>query len=649
MTLETASGSPVQNSAAFIHRRMGKTGCPRLGLLLALAFLLVSPLAAPLCAQTAAPKRIVTLYWYGKDFWSNVVFEKAMQDRLRAAPAGSVEYYAEYLENNRFPGEAQARMLRDYLVRKYADRRIDVVVAVGPAALNFLLADRPDLFPDTPIVFHTVTRPEFGDRPPARNVTGVISDDVYRKTLDLALDLHPETERVLVIASSPEGDKRNERLFRRGIAGLKKRVTFTYLSDLPLDQLLAAVKAAHERSLILFLWHSQSEPGTTLEPLDVLGLIERSASVPLYSLATSYVGRGSVGGYTFDTAAAATKVTDLALQIARGARPEDSSIVEISSTPTFDWRQLQRWGISEDRLPAGSVVLFHHPSFFEEYRRYAVGAVLVFALETALIMGLLFQRARRRRAEGAWRASEARYRAIGDALRQSDERIEDLAGRLIVAQEAERKRIARELHDDLSQKLALLSIDIEQLPRRTPAELAEYVRKISDRAAEVATDVHHLAYELHPSKLESLGLVPAVNGLCRDFSRQHDLQVDFEHRHVPQDVPPEIALCLYRIVQEGLHNVVKHSGAHQAWVELVAADGVLDLRIADPGVGFATSMTGRSNIGIGIVGMRERVNIVRGKIVIHTAPGAGTRIGVRVRLDGLRLDAPVQAPARRTA
>jgi signal transduction histidine kinase len=108
-------------------------------------------------------------------------------------------------------------------------------------------------------------------------------------------------------------------------------------------------------------------------------------------------------------------------------------------------------------------------------------------------------------------------------------------------------------------------------------------------------------------------------------------------------------LCLYRIVQEGLHNVVKHSGAHQAWVELVAADGVLDLRIADPGVGFATSMTGRSNIGIGIVGMRERVNIVRGKIVIHTAPGAGTRIGVRVRLDGLRLDAPVQAPARRTA
>jgi signal transduction histidine kinase len=610
--------------------------------------LLLSPLAAPRSAEAAGPKRIVTLYWYGKDFWSNVVFEQAMQARLRTLPAGSVEYYAEYLEDNRFPGEAQSRLLRDYLARKYADRRIDVVVAVGPAALNFLMAHRADLFTGTPIVFHTVTRPELADRAAARNLTGVISDDVYQKTLDLALELHPDTERVLVIASNPEGDKRRELLFKRGIGESAGRVTFTYLSDLPLDQLLDAVKTAGEHSLILFLWHSQSVPGTTLQPLDVLGMIERSASVPVYGPARSYVGHGTVGGYTFDTAAAATRATEMALDLANGRRAADVPVAEIASTPTFDARQLQRWGISEDRLPAGSVLLFHHPSFMAEYQRYAVGAVLVFAIETILIMGLLLERGRRHRAEGAWRASEARSQAIGDALRQSDERVEDLAGRLIVAQEAERKRIARELHDDLSQKLALLSIDIEQLPRRTHSELADYVRRISARAAEVATDVHHLAYELHPSKLESLGLVAAVQGFCRDISSQHDLQVDFEHRHVPPGVPPEIALCLYRIVQEGLHNVVKHSGAHEARVEMAAADGVLDLRIADPGLGFAAS-PGRSSTGLGIVGMRERVNIVGGKIAIHTAPGAGTRIGVRVRLDALRLDTPIRSSTRLTA
>jgi len=532
-------------------------------------------------------------------------------------------------------------------------------------------------------------------------------------------------------------------------------VTFTYLSDLPIDRLLAAVKEARERSPILYLWHSQAGPATTLEPADVLSLIERSASVPIYGPSRSYIGRGSVGGYIFDTSAAATRATEIALQVANGTRADDVAIAEVGSTPMFDSRQLRRWGVRESALPPGSLVLFRPPSFLDEYGRYVAGAVLVFAVETGLIVSLLFQRARRRRAEGAWRVSEARYRAvsetqtelvcrylrdgsltfvndaycrfwrktrgqligtaflervpesrrdevrraiesqverpgavsheheillpdgsvgwqqwvshaildatghvvelqavgrditerkhaeqalraIGDALRESDERIEDLAGRLIAAQEAERKRIARELHDDLSQKLALLSIDIEQLPRRTQAELSDYVRKISARAAEVATDVHHLAYQLHPSKLESLGLVAAIQGFCRDISRQYDLQVDFEHRHVPQSVPPEIALCLYRIVQEGLHNVVKHSGARQARVELVASDGALDLRIADPGLGFAPSMPGRASIGIGLVGMRERVNIVGGKIAIHTAPGAGTRIGVRVRIDAMR-------------
>ena len=206
--------------------------------------------------------------------------------------------------------------------------------------------------------------------------------------------------------------------------------------------------------------------------------------------------------------------------------------------------------------------------------------------------------------------------------------MEDLAGRLIAAQEAERKRIARDLHDDLSQKLALLSIDIDQIPRRTQAELGERVRDISGRAAEIASDVHRLAYELHPLKLESLGLVPALQSVCRDISRQYGLQVDFEHARLPADVPSDIALCLYRIVQEALHNVVRHSGARKALMELRANDDLLELHIADPGAGFVAS--GRGNGGIGLVSMRERVNFVGGQIAIHSAPGEGTRIGVRV-------------------
>ena len=291
---------------------------------------------------------------------------------------------------------------------------------------------------------------------------------------------------------------------------------------------------------------------------------------------------------------------------------------------------------------SGSV---HDPSaagtFWTQYRGYIVVALAAFGVETALIAGLLLQRSRRRRAEVAWRVSVSERRRAEDQLRATDEalhesyaQVADLSGRLIAAQEAERKRIARDLHDDLSQKLALLSIDIGQLPRHvmTADELAARVRLISDRAAEIASDVHHLSYQLHPSKLESLGLVAAIQSICRDISVQHDLEVEFEHRHVPKVLPPDIALCLYRIVQEGLQNIVKHSGARAAAVQLVARDGMLELHVADAGVGFA--MTAMNRGGIGLVSMRERVNFAGGTLVIHSAPGAGTRIGVRLPVTG---------------
>jgi signal transduction histidine kinase len=226
------------------------------------------------------------------------------------------------------------------------------------------------------------------------------------------------------------------------------------------------------------------------------------------------------------------------------------------------------------------------------------------------------------------------------ALRSGYVQIRDLAGRLITAQEAERKRIARDLHDDLSQKLTLLSLDIGQLVHRAPAcdDLAAGVQRVAERASEIAANVHSLSYQLHPSRLEILGLVTAIQGICHDVWAQHGLAVDFEHRDVPKTVKPDVALCLYRIVQEGLHNVVKHSGAREAHVSLTGNNGVLDLRIADRGVGFAADDT--AHAGIGLISMRERVSFVGGTIVIDSAPGTGTRIAISAPITANRDDGP---------
>jgi PAS domain S-box-containing protein len=211
------------------------------------------------------------------------------------------------------------------------------------------------------------------------------------------------------------------------------------------------------------------------------------------------------------------------------------------------------------------------------------------------------------------------------------ERNQDLAGRLIASQEGERQRIARELHDDLSQKLALLNIKVDQVAARVGADdLRSRLQEISRHIGEIARDVHDLAYELHPSKLQILGLAPGIQSLCRDVSQHGELQVVFTHGNLPQDVDPHVSLCLYRITQEALHNVVRHSRATEAKVRLKRDADTLALQIADSGVGFDPKKA--RGAGLGLLSIRERVSFLKGELVIHAFPGQGTRIDVRIPL-----------------
>ena len=216
-------------------------------------------------------------------------------------------------------------------------------------------------------------------------------------------------------------------------------------------------------------------------------------------------------------------------------------------------------------------------------------------------------------------------------LRQTNERNRHLAGRLIASQEAERRRIARELHDDLSQRLALLKVDLEQLRSTQAATVTEIdarVKTISDQTTEIAGEVRRLSHQLHPARLEVLGLVSAVDAVCRDTSRQHGIAVEFTHNEIPRQVDPDLALCLYRITQEALHNVVRHSGTTRASVGIRHDHGDLTLQIEDRGSGFVQPDDGHA--GLGLVSMRERVAFLKGTIAIHSVPGEGTRIEVCV-------------------
>ena len=228
---------------------------------------------------------------------------------------------------------------------------------------------------------------------------------------------------------------------------------------------------------------------------------------------------------------------------------------------------------------------------------------------------------------------------------EAERLLRDLSRRLMQAQDDERRRISRELHDHLSQELALLAVQLQQLVVQPPAALDGFVMPLQDawrRTAEIASDVHGISHRLHPSKMEALGLVATIQAHCRDSSRQ-GRPVTFRETNVPK-IAPDRALSLYRVLEEALGNVFRHSGASGAHVTLVGLDHQIVLRVSDDGAGFVDD--GEKSAGLGLVSMRERVESLNGRLSIVSVPGSGTVVEARIPLDpardlhGVESDAP---------
>jgi len=210
----------------------------------------------------------------------------------------------------------------------------------------------------------------------------------------------------------------------------------------------------------------------------------------------------------------------------------------------------------------------------------------------------------------------------------AEEALASLSGRLIDAQEEERKRIAREIHDDYTQRLAMLAMEVEELADQvgdSPVEAGPIFHRIWNQIGELGSDLHSLSHSLHSSTLESLGLVAGIKAFCKEFAEQQEIQVDFAHENVPRGIPADAALCLFRVTQEGLRNIKRHSGASKADVRLEASDKKLHLSIIDQGRGFDVNQHSPRD-GIGIRSMEERMRSLGGQLEISSRPMEGTRI-----------------------
>lgn len=234
------------------------------------------------------------------------------------------------------------------------------------------------------------------------------------------------------------------------------------------------------------------------------------------------------------------------------------------------------------------------------------------------------------------RTSETALEASQQALQRSEDDLRALAARLLTAQEEERRRISRDLHDDINQRLAMIVVELETIERAYPSapiSLASRIRSLQDNVAELSEDLRHIAYQFHPSVLDDLGLPIALRRLVDDFSVRTGVTCRFQEGKEWKSIPQPAATCLYRIAQEALSNVAKHANATLVELELSRVGGMVSLMVRDNGVGFDSAHHRYERSSLGLVSMHERVHLVKGKVDLESRPGQGTIIRTNIPLE----------------
>jgi PAS domain S-box-containing protein len=654
-----------------------------------------------------------------------------------------IELYQENLQVTWFPDKISQSQFRKEFIRKYSDRRPNLIITVGPASLKFIAELHEGFVQDTPIVFCAV----LGEIPELVNsdkhFTGVWGSLHPEETLNAALHMLPNTKHVVVVGGVGKLDDRLETVAKGAFQNYESKLDFTYFTNLTMPDLLEQLKNLPSHTIIYHTAITQDSAGARfIDSTQSAPLVARAAQAPVFVMDDLDLGAGTVGGDLVNWGNDGRVAAEMAVRVLNGEKPEYMPIVTSNHNYMFDWHALQRWGLKESNLPPGSVVLNKPPSLWESYAQYIVMVLILLVVQAVAILALLWQRAQRKVIQEKLKVSQNRLEsivqsamdaiiaidddqrirvfnraaekmfgcleqeAIGTSInrfiperfrtahnrhirqfdqsdvtnselggtrslfglrasgeefpietsisralagrekiftvmirdvterRRAEEALASVSRRLIEAQEEERTRIARELHDDFNQRIALLAVNLGTLKQDLPNSNGKLIRRVeeaSKQTSDLASGIHALSHRLHSSRLDLQGLVAACHSFCKEVSDWQNIEVIFHSQGVPENLPPQIALCLFRVLQEALQNAIKHSGVRRFDVLLAGTPGEILLTVRDSGIGFDPEKA-TSGHGLGLISMKERLKLVEGQLSIDSKPQQGTTIHARVPL-----------------
>lgn len=557
-------------------------------------------------------RRVLIINSYGTDYEPFSDFVAIFRSELSRRSSAPVDFYEVSLASARFEKGGLEQPFAAYVSSLFSDHRLDLVVAIGAPAAGFVQGRRQELFAGIPMLLTGVEERRVNQLALTADDTVVAFRLDRSQVFAAMLKVLPQTKHIAVVTGSSLNNKSWRDTIALELQPHVKQVDVIWLDGSSFGEILRRATSLPPETAVYFGPVAVSDTELPLGAGSALAALHARTNAPLFGAFDSYFGQGIVGGPLISLTDLGREAAIAANRTLSGEKAADvtSPVLEFGK-PLFDWRELERWNIAETSLPPSSVVQFREPVVWQRYGWYFAMIAAFCAIEGVFIVALL--------------ANGRRLKLANAERERAEKEASELSGRLIHGQEEERARMARELHDDVTQRLASLAIEAGRAERNSRDTTGAGMRRMREGLVQLSEDVHALSYRLHPSILEDLGLSEAVKSECERFSQTCPTQLETSLRDIPDDLPRNEALCVFRIVQEGLRNIARHADATRAEVSLQSMDNGLELTIRDDGIGFdPATCRGKGSLGHG--SMRQRINLVGGCLDIRSSLGRGTTI-----------------------
>ena len=618
------------------------------------------------------PRRVLLLDSSEKGVPNNV-FKTTFLNELKKQSPEPLALYELSVGPARPGGDGDERSVLNYVLSSFKGQRPDLIVTIAAPAARFAQRNRDQLFASTPLVFAAVDERILDNSVIPNSTTVAVRVDAPRM-IETILQLLPETKNVaVVVGRSPHEQFWREELGRE-FERFENQLTFTWFDNLSFAEMLNRSATLPANSAIFYVLLSTDAKGITRADDNAITEFHAKANAPIFGINSAGLGDGIVAGPLLSFEDLSRKTAAVALRLLKGEAPESIQVPpQILGPVVFDWRELRRWNIDENRVPPGSIIRFRSPTAWEEYKWYVIAGGALFVVEAILVVGLAVNLAKRKRVERSLREAEKLARDFNRQLIQAQEaersrlaelerrtlQLRRLASQLTLAEQNARKQLASTLHDGLQQLLFSAGITLDQaLKAGSQDDLVGLLQRARADVKEAMEAARTLSVNLFPPILHVAGLPAALTWLAKRTQEQYNVVVNVTADALANPEASDVRILLFEVVRELLFNAVKH--AHVDRVDLMLAVGpgdIIHIDVSDEGVGFDPAVIlhheNQQQVGLGLFSIQERLALLGGHLDIQSAPGKGTRFSLTLRRTDLPsrptrdAEAPFQDAGRR--